>query len=106
MEPDRYSYRVTWSAEDGEFVATCDEFPSLSWLDADAAEALRRLKEVVSEAVADLRASGRHPPPPLAERDEIVLRLDPEVRRRLAAEAAEARTSLDRYVAGKLQAAS
>jgi hypothetical protein len=28
----RYAYRVTWSAEDGEHVATGAEFPSLSWL--------------------------------------------------------------------------
>jgi hypothetical protein len=28
----RHDYRVTWSVEDGEFVATCAEFPSLSWM--------------------------------------------------------------------------
>ena len=27
-----YDYRVFWSSEDGAFVATCAEFPSLSWL--------------------------------------------------------------------------
>ena len=27
-----YTYRVAWSAEDGEHVATVAEFPSLSWL--------------------------------------------------------------------------
>ena len=27
-----YTYRVTWSVEDGEHVATVAEFPSLSWL--------------------------------------------------------------------------
>ncbi len=26
-----YTYRVSWSAEDGEHVATVAEFPSLSW---------------------------------------------------------------------------
>ncbi len=31
-EVSHYTYRVTWSAEDGEFLATCAEFPSLSWL--------------------------------------------------------------------------
>lgn len=29
---DLYTYAVHWSAEDREFVATCAEFPSLSWL--------------------------------------------------------------------------
>lgn len=28
-----YTYRVSWSEEDAEFVATCAEFPGLSWLD-------------------------------------------------------------------------
>ena len=27
-----YTYRVAWSVEDGEHVATVAEFPSLSWL--------------------------------------------------------------------------
>lgn len=30
-----YAYRVLWSAEDGEHVATVTEFPSLSFLHAD-----------------------------------------------------------------------
>ena len=29
---DRYTYRITWSAEDGENVGLCAEFPSLNWL--------------------------------------------------------------------------
>ena len=29
---DRYTYRITWSSEDGEHVGLCAEFPSLSWL--------------------------------------------------------------------------
>ncbi len=33
-EVDKYTYRITWSEEDGEFVGLCAEFPSLSWLDA------------------------------------------------------------------------
>jgi predicted RNase H-like HicB family nuclease len=32
LRNDRYTYRVTWSAEDGEYVGLCAEFPSLSWL--------------------------------------------------------------------------
>ena len=29
---DRYTYRITWSEDDREFVGLCLEFPSLSWL--------------------------------------------------------------------------
>jgi len=29
---DRYTYRVTWSEDDNEWVGFCAEFPSLTWL--------------------------------------------------------------------------
>ena len=32
MKNDRYTYRVTWSEEDYEYVGLCAEFSSLSWL--------------------------------------------------------------------------
>ena len=37
---DRYTYRVTWSEEDEEYVGLCAEFSSLSWLAATPEEAL------------------------------------------------------------------
>lgn len=50
QNPDvsRYAYRVTWSVEDDEFVATCAEFPSLSWLAGSQAEALQGLVALVA----------------------------------------------------------
>lgn len=35
MRDDHYIYRVSWSSEDREFVATVIEFRSLSWLAPD-----------------------------------------------------------------------
>ena len=32
IKNDHYTYRVTWSADDNEYVGLCAEFPSLSWL--------------------------------------------------------------------------
>jgi hypothetical protein len=52
-----YSFKVEWSVEDQEHVATCAQLPSLSWLDEDAGEALRGLQRLVREAVEDERAS-------------------------------------------------
>ena len=46
-----YAYRVVWSVEDGEFVATVAEFPSLSWLHADQAKALRGLVDLVDDVM-------------------------------------------------------
>ncbi|GFO77217.1 antitoxin [Bathymodiolus platifrons methanotrophic gill symbiont] len=39
LEFEKYTYRVTWSEEDGEFLGLCSEFPSLSWL-AETSEKL------------------------------------------------------------------
>jgi hypothetical protein len=36
-----YTFRVSWSGEDDEYVATGVEFSSLSWLDADQGKVLR-----------------------------------------------------------------
>jgi predicted RNase H-like HicB family nuclease len=41
LRNDHYTYRVTWSAEDGEYVGLCAEFPSLSWLADTPENALR-----------------------------------------------------------------
>ncbi|MCM4186572.1 HicB family protein, partial [Cutibacterium acnes P10] len=43
----RYSFHVTWSPEDAEFIATCVEFPSLSWLAGTPEKALTGLRIVV-----------------------------------------------------------
>jgi len=55
LKNDRYTYRVTWSDEDNEYVGLCAEFPSLSWLAALPEDALRGIRKVVAEVVADLK---------------------------------------------------
>jgi predicted RNase H-like HicB family nuclease len=57
MSVDHHTYRVTWSAEDGEYVATCNEFPALSWLAQTPEEALTGIRRVVVESVAGMRAN-------------------------------------------------
>ena len=68
MPNDHYTYRVTWSPDDQEFVATCAEFPSLSWLEPDDIDALRGIKKLVAEVAEDMRANGEAVPEPLADR--------------------------------------
>ena len=55
---DKYTYRVTWSEEDGEHVGLCAEFPSLSWLAGNQEAALVGIRKVVGEVVRDMQASG------------------------------------------------
>jgi len=45
--------RVTWSDEDQEHVGLCTEFPSLSWLATTPETALRGIRKVVAEVVAE-----------------------------------------------------
>lgn len=107
MSVDHYTYRVTWSAEDGEHVGLCAEFPSLSWLAKTPEAALKGIRRVVAEAVADLRASGEAVPEPMAEKrysGEFRVRIPPELHRALALEAAEQGVSLNRLASAKLAA--
>ena len=55
LKNDRYTYRVTWSEEDREYVGLCAEFPSLSWLEKIPEKALSGIRKVVREIVADLK---------------------------------------------------
>ena len=105
LKNDRYTYRVTWSAEDEEHVGLCTEFPSLSWLASTPEAALKGIRKVVAEAVADLETSGEPIPEPLATRNysgKFVVRVPPEVHRRLTLEAAEVGISLNRIASAKL----
>lgn len=105
----RYTYRVSWSGEDEEYVATCAEFPSLSHLNADPEAALHGIRALVSDVVADMRAQGEPVPEPLADQSysgRFVTRVPPELHRQLAIEAAEAGVSLNRLVSFRLSVPS
>jgi predicted HicB family RNase H-like nuclease len=105
LESDKYTYRVTWSEADGEFVGLCAEFPSLSWLAACPEEALTGVRSVVKECVEDMARNGENIPRPIATRQysgKFMVRIPPEVHRHLATEAAESGVSLNRIVSAKL----
>ena len=107
MSVDHYTYRVTWSAEDGEHVGLCAEFPSLSWLAKTPESALKGIRRVVADAVADMQAADEDIPVPLAEKHysgEFRVRIPPQVHRALATEAAEQGVSLNRLASAKLAA--
>lgn len=103
--PDKYTYRIMWSEEDGEFVGLCAEFPSLSWLAPSQEGALKGIREVVGDAVKDMIASGEDVPEPLATKKytgELRVRIPPALHRDLAVEAAEQSRSLNRVIINKL----
>ncbi len=63
-----YTYRVAWSSEDDEFVATVAEFPSLSWLAPSQFGALEGLQTLLADVVVDMKEQGEGVPEPLSER--------------------------------------
>jgi predicted HicB family RNase H-like nuclease len=103
-----YTYRVMWSAEDGEFLATCAEFPSLSWLASSQIDALQGLEDLLRDVIADLDEQGEQVPQPFAERTysgRFNLRVGESLHRELAIHAAEDGMSLNQYVLRRLTAA-
>ncbi len=105
----RYTYRVTWSVEDDEYVATCLELPSMSWLASTQEEALHGLRDAIAEVVEDLNANAEPVPDPLSSRSysgKFNLRVGEQLHRKLAIEAAEEHLSLNQYVVRRLNNAS
>ena len=102
---DHYTYRITWSPEDGEHLGLCAEFPLLSWLASTPSAALSGIQTLVSGVVADMQANGEPLPEPLADRTysgRFMVRVPPETHRNLVIKAAEEGVSLNRLVSARL----
>jgi predicted HicB family RNase H-like nuclease len=105
LKDDRYTYRMTWSEDDKEYVGLCAEFPSLSWLARTPEAALKGIRKIVAQVVRDMRQRGESVPEPLASRrysGKFMVRVPPDVHRDLAIQAAEAGVSLNRLASSKL----
>ena len=68
---DRYTYEVTWSDEDGEYVGLCAEFPSLSWLSPTSEGAFSGIRQLISDSLADMRTTGEASPSALSVSIEV-----------------------------------
>jgi predicted HicB family RNase H-like nuclease len=105
MSRDHYTYRVTWSQEDSEYLGLCLEFPSLSWLAGTPEKALSGIRKTVADVIADMQSNGEPIPQPLAEKHysgEFRVRIPPLLHRSLAVQAAEQGVSLNRLASAKL----
>jgi len=102
---DKYTYRVTWSEEDGEFVGLCAEFPGLSWLAGTPEAALKGIRKVVNDVIEDMTKRREAIPEPIAMRHysgKFIVRVPSEVHRQLALQAAETGVSINRLASAKL----
>jgi predicted HicB family RNase H-like nuclease len=105
LKNDRYTYRVTWSEDDQEYVGLCSELPSLSWLDKDPESALKGIRGIVENVIKDMKHTGEEVPQPIACKrysGKFMVRVPPEVHRNLAIQAAESGVSLNRIAGAKL----
>ena len=102
---DHYTYRVTWSPEDEEYVGLCAESPSLSYLSPNQEDAFSGIRTLVSDSVADMRTNNETPPEPFANRTyngKFMVRVPPSTHRALAMQATQEGISLNRLVGAKL----
>ncbi|HMK60543.1 MAG TPA: toxin-antitoxin system HicB family antitoxin [Dissulfurispiraceae bacterium] len=105
LKNDHYTYRVTWSEEDNEYVGQCAEFPSLSWLAGSPESALKGIRRIVAEVIKDMKKTGEPIPEPIANRrysGKFMVRVTPETHRSLAIQSAESGVSLNRLVSAKV----
>jgi predicted HicB family RNase H-like nuclease len=105
LKNDHYTYRVTWSEDDHEYVGLCVEFPSLSWLADSPEAALRGVRRVVEDVLRDMQSAGENIPEAISTRHysgKFMVRIPPQVHRKLMTEAIESGVSLNRLVSAKL----
>ncbi len=105
LKNDHYTYRVTWSDDDNEYVGLCIEFPSLSWLAKTPETALKGIRDLVSDIIKDMKVNNEVIPEPIASKQysgKFMVRIPPEIHRDLAIKAAEAGVSLNRLASSKL----
>lgn len=105
QKDDHYTYRVTWSEEDNEYIGLCAEFPSLSWLAKTQEAALKGIRNVVADVIKDMNKNREDIPQPLAHKNysgKFMVRVPPEVHRNLAIQAAESGVSINRLVSTRL----
>ncbi len=108
FSPDHYPVSLHWSAEDGEFVATCPAFPLLSALAPTQAEALAEFQGVLADVLASMYERGQTPPDPAAVapvRDysgNLRVRLPKHLHRQLDESARRNEVSLNTFIVSSL----
>ena len=105
LKNDRYTYRITFSEEDNEYVGLCAEFPSLSWLADTPEAALKGIRKLVGEVLEDMQKEGEIIPEPIACKKysgKFLVRVPPSVHKKLVIQATEEGISLNRLVSSKL----
>ncbi|OQY55626.1 MAG: toxin-antitoxin system HicB family antitoxin [Candidatus Parabeggiatoa sp. nov. 2] len=105
QDQSKYTYYVTWSEEDGEYIGLCTEFPSLSWLDETPETTFSGIRQVVAEAIADMQKNHESIPEPIAigpYSGQFIVHVPPEIHRNLVIQAVKSGVSFNRLAMAKL----
>ena len=105
LADDHYTYRISWSEVDQEYIGLCTEFPDLRCISVSQFYALDGIRRMVADAVYGIETSGKPVPLPLSKRTfsgRFMVRIPPELHRRLATEALEEGVSINRLVSSRL----
>lgn len=102
---NKYSFNIVWSEEDGEYVVTCPAFPGLSALGETEEEALAEAKVALGLFIKTCEERGIPLPKPETIHEysgQFRVRIDKDVHRQAAAEAARVGISLNQFVANAI----
>ncbi|OGR88297.1 MAG: hypothetical protein A3J74_10955 [Elusimicrobia bacterium RIFCSPHIGHO2_02_FULL_57_9] len=100
-----YEMKVSWSDEDGEWIAMAPELPGCSASSDKPDAALKELETAIDLWLESREESGWPIPKPIATRalkGKIVVRLPKDLHRELLEKAAEQGTSLNQYCLWRL----
>lgn len=96
-----YSINLTWSDEDGGYIATCPEFKNLSAFGETPEEALKEAKIAIEGFLEDLKEENATPPKPVKLSDysgQIRLRMPRQLHQCLTSAADQERVSLNTFM--------
>lgn len=100
-----YTYRATYSPDDGSYLAHCLELPGFWRRGHTAAEAIATIERAVIDEVSSSASCDWPLPAPLTDRrysGKFVVRMPSTLHAHLAVEAAEQGVSLNQWVLHKL----
>ncbi len=101
-----YTFRVFWSEDDEAWIAVCDEFKLMSFIDEESQfDAFTGMVNLLQSTLDDLYKEGKEPPVPFSKRKysgKFPLRMTPEQHRRIAMEAAEMGVSMNQLLVSRI----
>lgn len=101
----KYPFNISWSEEDGEYLATCVSFPGLSAFGESEEEALHEAKIALELFIESYKERGiplPKPPRKIKFSGQLRLRLPRSLHERAARMATEDGISLNQYITNAL----